>query len=127
LEVQGIANHQGVSRPGSRPHGVGGAPDADLSFVRLGVIWANQPIGNLFVCAYRPAAGDCHPARPGTESLPPNRKILAISMAIDGGPKRLTETADAAGRWAIAYGAGRYALACQQDPSIDPSRFHPIP
>lgn len=152
---------------------VGVAPDADLYVVGLGLIWANQPIGNLFAAARRAA----HTGQPQAiairrilelnRRLPRDRKIRAISMAIGWGPRWLSDTTaaveeargagifvssldlaatpvgpvriassagpdryitvDAAGSWSIAYWAGRYALACQQDPSIDPNRFRPIP
>jgi subtilisin family serine protease len=45
-----------------------------------------------------------------------------VRIASAAGPDRYI-TAGAAGSWSIAYWAGRYALACQQNPSMTPERF----
>ena len=45
-----------------------------------------------------------------------------VRIASGAAPDRYL-TAGAAGSWAIAYWAGRFALACQQDPSMTPERF----
>jgi subtilisin family serine protease len=148
---------------------VGVAPEADLYFVGLGVNWARQPLGNLFVAGLRAVHSGQHQAiairriLELNRRLEPNRKIRVISMSIGWGPPWLSQTAAAveearragifvsaldsgiarygpvriasaagpdryitvgpAGSWSIAYWAGRYALACQQDPSMTPDRF----
>jgi hypothetical protein len=45
-----------------------------------------------------------------------------VRIASAAAPDRYL-TVGAAGSWAMAYWAGRYALACQQDPSMTPERF----
>ena len=149
---------------------VGVAPDADLYFIGLGVIWANQPFGSWFAAPSRAAHAGQHQALAIrrileiNQRLEPDRKIRVISMSIGWGPKWLRSgtagavdearragilvssldlgaapygpvriasaaapdryiTVGAAGSWSMAYWAGRYALACQQDPSMTPERF----
>jgi hypothetical protein len=151
---------------------VGVAPEADLYFVGLGMIWSREPIGNLFV-AFRRATHTGMPLALAirrilemSRRLPPGRRIRVMSISVGGGPRLFglnqTEAAMAearqagifvstldlhpgrlgpvtvaspagpeayttfkqpAGSWAIAYWAGRYALACQEDPSMTPERF----
>jgi subtilisin family serine protease len=48
--------------------------------------------------------------------------IGPVNTASPLGPEAYTTQAPAVS-WAIAYWAGRYALACQEDPSITPERF----
>ena len=48
--------------------------------------------------------------------------IGPVNMASPLGPEAYT-TYPPAVSWAIAYWAGRYALACQEDPSMTPERF----
>jgi subtilisin family serine protease len=143
---------------------VGVAPEADLYFVGLGMNWAREPLGNLFVAVRRAA----HTGMPlplairrileMNRRLEPGRKIRAISISIGGyggdavaearaagifisnidlrlapigpvtiaspaGPESYTTHKRPAGSWAIAWWAGRYALACQEDPSMTPERF----
>jgi subtilisin family serine protease len=148
---------------------VGVAPEADLYFVGLGVIWANQPVGSWFAAPGRAVHTGQHQALAIRRILEINRrletdrKIRVISMSIGWGPRWLSDTAaavdearrvgilvstidlgaprygpvriasaaapdryitvGAAGSWSMAYWAGRYALACQQDPSMTPERF----
>jgi subtilisin family serine protease len=148
---------------------VGVAPDADLYFIGLGAIWANQPIGSWLAAPARGIHAGQHQALAirrileMNRRLEPDRKIRVISMSIGWGPKWLGSTAaaveearragilvssldlgaapygpvriasaaaperyitvGAAGSWSMAYWAGRYALACQQDPSMTPERF----
>jgi subtilisin family serine protease len=148
---------------------VGVAPDADLYFVGLGMIWSNMPIGSWLAAPSRAIHAGQHQALAirrileMNRRLEPDRKIRVISMSIGWGPAGLRDTAAAleearrdgifvstaaldappygpvriasadapdryttavaAGSWAIAYWAGRYALACQQDPSMTPARF----
>jgi hypothetical protein len=148
---------------------VGVAPEADLYFVGLGVIWANQPIGSWFAAPARAIHSGQHQAiairriLDINRRLEPDRKIRVISMAAGWGPRWLSDTnvavdearragifvstmdlgaspygpvrvasgtapdryltAGAAGSWAMAYWAGRYALACEQDPSMTAERF----
>jgi len=45
-----------------------------------------------------------------------------VRIASAAAPDRYL-TVGAAGSWSMAYWAGRYALPCQQDPSITPERF----
>ena len=45
-----------------------------------------------------------------------------VRIASPEGPDRYS-IAPAAGSWTIAYWAGRYALSCQQNPSMTPERF----
>lgn len=45
-----------------------------------------------------------------------------VRIASAAAPDRYL-TVGAAGSWAMAYWAGRFALACQQDPSMTPDRF----
>jgi subtilisin family serine protease len=54
--------------------------------------------------------------------LPFLKPLGPVRIASAAGPDRYV-TAGPAGSWAIAYWAGRYALACQQDPSMTPERF----
>ncbi len=148
---------------------VGVAPEADLYFIGVGVIWSNQPIGSWFAAPARAIHAGQHQALAIrrileiNRRLEPDRKIRVISMSIGWGPKWLSHTAAAveearragmlvssldlgafpygpvriaaatapdryitvgpAGSWSMAYWAGRYALACQQDPSITPESF----
>jgi len=148
---------------------VGVAPEADLYFIGLGVIWANQPVGSWFAAPARAIHAGQHQALAIrrileiNRRLEPDRKIRVISMSIGWGPKWLSSTAAAveearragilvasldlgaapygpvriagaaapdryitvgpAGSWSMAYWAGRYALACRQDPSMTPERF----
>jgi len=148
---------------------VGVAPEADLYFVGLGLIWARQPLGNWFAALVRGAHAGQHQALAIrrileiNRRLDPDRKIRAISMSIGPGARWLNQTADAveearregifvsaldlgaapfgpvriasaaspdeylvygpAGSWAIAYWAGRYALAWQEDHAMTPARF----
>ena len=148
---------------------VGVAPEAELYFIGLGVIWANQPIRSWFAAPARAIHAGQHQALAIrrileiNRRLEPDRKIRVISMSIGWGPKWLSSTAaaveearrsgimvssldlgaapygpvriasaaapdryitvGAAGSWSMAYWAGRYALECQQDPSMTPERF----
>ncbi len=150
---------------------LGVAPESDLYFTGLGLIWARQPIGNWFVAARRAThigqsqAVAIRRILEMNRRLPPERKIRVISMSIGWGPpvpllndtKAAVEeargagifvaslelrarpfgpvkiasaagperyiTVGAAGSWSIAYWAGRYALACQQDRAMTPERF----
>jgi len=148
---------------------VGVAPEADLYYIGLGVIWKNMPIGSWFAAPARAIHAGQHQAIAIRRILEINRRleadrrIRAISMAAGWGPAWLSGTAaaveearragilvssldlgaapygpvriasaaapdryitvGAAGSWSMAYWAGRYVLACQQDPSISPARF----
>jgi subtilisin family serine protease len=144
----------------------GVAPEADLYFVGLGMIWSREPLGNLSVALRRAA----HTGMPiplairrileMNRRLPRDRKIRAVSISIGGGsslrsaiaearrggifvsaldlnagrlgpvtvaspvgPEAYTTFTEPAESWAIAYWAGRYALACQEDPAMTPDRF----
>jgi subtilisin family serine protease len=55
---------------------------------------------------------DLHPAPMGP-----------VTIASPAGPEAYTTHQRPAGSWAIAWWAGRYALACQEDPSMTPERF----
>jgi hypothetical protein len=46
-----------------------------------------------------------------------------VTIASPGGPDAYTTHQRPAGSWAIAWWAGRYALACQEDPCMTPERF----
>jgi subtilisin family serine protease len=46
-----------------------------------------------------------------------------VTIASPAGPDAYTTHKRPAGSWAIAWWAGRYALACQEDPSMTPERF----
>ena len=46
-----------------------------------------------------------------------------MTVASPAGPDAYTTCKEPAVSWAIAYWAGRYALACQEDPSMTPERF----
>ncbi len=59
------------------------------------------------------SAIDLHPAPMGP-----------VTIASPAGPDAYTFHQRPAGSWAIAWWAGRYALACQEDPSMTPERFH---
>lgn len=80
---------------------VGVAPEADLYFVGLGLIWARQPLGNWFIAAWRathlglPQAVAIRRILEMNRRLEPDRKIRAISMAISWGPPGLSGTAEA--------------------------------
>jgi subtilisin family serine protease len=50
-------------------------------------------------------------------------RLGPVTVASPAGPAAYTTFKVPAGSWAIAYWAGRYALACQQDPSMTPARF----
>jgi subtilisin family serine protease len=58
------------------------------------------------------SAIDLHPAPMGP-----------VTIASPAGPEAYTSHQRPAGSWAIAWWAGRYALACQEDPSMTPERF----
>jgi subtilisin family serine protease len=148
---------------------VGVAPEADIYFVGVGMIWNREPLGNWFVAARRalhtgqtlPLA--IHRILELNRQLPEGRKIRVISISVGGGselfsaiaearraglfvsaldlhlkplgfatfasptaPDAYTTHATPAGSWAIAHLAGRYALACQQDPTMTPGRFRAI-
>jgi len=59
------------------------------------------------------SAIDLHPA-----------PIGPVTIASPAGPEAYTTHQRPAASWAIAWWAGRYALACQEDPSMTPERFH---
>jgi len=59
------------------------------------------------------SAIDLHPA-----------PIGPVTIASPAGPDAYTSHQRPAVSWAIAWWAGRYALACQEDPSMTPERFH---
>lgn len=139
---------------------------ADLYFVRVGMIWAREPIGNWWVAACRALHfGQTLPLAIRrvlelNRRLPVNRRIRALSLSIGGGrafqqaidearreghfvsafdlrlprlgpltfaspaaPDAYTTYDVPAGSWAIAHMAGRYALACEEDPGMTPERF----
>ncbi len=150
---------------------VGVAPEADLYFVGLGLLWAGpqMPWGNWFMAAHRvthigqPLPNAIRRILEMNRTLPPNHRIRAVSISI--GFTRWTEAASkaaieearrsgvfvsavdlgfepygpvtvasptapdayvtypAAGSWSIAYWAGRYVLACQDDPNLTPGGF----
>ncbi len=52
--------------------------------------------------------------------LPP---LGPVTIASPVAPDAYTTHATPAGSWAIAHMAGRYALACQQEPGMTPERF----
>ena len=143
---------------------VGVAPEADLYFVGLGMIWSREPWGDWFVAARRsvhtgmPLALSIRRILEMNRRLEADRKIRVISISIGGGaeeaiaearnaglfvataalglepygpvtiaspagPDAYTTHGQPAGSWAIAHAAGRYALACQEDPAMTPERF----
>ena len=150
---------------------VGVAPEADLYFVGLGLLWAGpqMPWGNWFVAADRaahigqPLPIAIHRILEMNRRLAPDRRIRAISISIgltrwtQAGAKAAFEEArragvfvsavdlglepygpvtvasptapdayatyPAAGSWAMAYWAGRYILASQDDPNMTPGAF----
>ena len=150
---------------------IGVAPEADLYFVGLGLLWPSQqmPWGNWFVAARRathigqPLPIAIHRILELNRRLAPEHRIRAISISI--GLTRWTEamakatfeearrtgvfvsavdlglqpygpvtvasptapdayaTYPAAGSWSIAYWAGRYILAYQENPNLTPGAF----
>jgi hypothetical protein len=148
---------------------VGVAPEADLYFVGLGMIWSGEPIGNWFAAAPRAvhtgqAVGlAIRRVLEMNRRLGPDRKIRAISLAVGVGIRWLDErnvaiaqaraqgifvsepdlhprpfgpvlvaspaatdaytSAGPAPSWAIAYWAGRYVLAVQENPALTPEAF----
>lgn len=145
---------------------VGVAPEADLYFIGVGMIWDKEPLGNWFT-AFRRAVhyGQTLPLAIRrilelNRHLPTDRKIRVLSLSVGGGDSFLQAIREArteglfvsafdlhlsrlgpttfacpagvaaytthdtpAGSWAIAHMAGRYALACQEDPGMTPERF----
>jgi hypothetical protein len=150
---------------------VGVAPEADLYFVGLGLLWAGPQMswGNWFVAARRaahigqPLPIAIHRILELNRRLAADRRIRAISIAIGltrwneagaiaafeearragvfvsavdlrlepYGPVTVASptapdayvTYPAAGSWSIAYWAGRYIVASQDDPNMTPSAF----
>jgi len=148
---------------------IGVAPEADLYFVGLGMIWADAPIGNWFAAAPRAVhtgqtvALAIRRVLEINRRLEADRKIRAISLAVGVGikwleqrdaaiaearaqgifvsdpdlhprafgPVRIASPAAAGAftsagpstSWAIAYWAGRYVLAYEENPSISPEEF----
>jgi len=80
---------------------VGVAPEAELYFIGLGVIWANQPIGSWFAAPARAIHAGQHQAMAirrileMNRRLEPGRKIRVISMSLGWGPQWLSSTAAA--------------------------------
>lgn len=145
---------------------VGVAPQADLYFVGVGMIWAREPVGNWWIAARRALhSGQTLPLAIRrivelNRRLPADRRIRALSLSVGGGrafeeaiaearreglfvsafdlrlprmgpltfaspaaPDAYTTHDVPAGSWAIAHLAGRYALACDEDPAMTPERF----
>jgi hypothetical protein len=145
---------------------LGVAPEADLYFIGVGMIWDKEPLGN-WLTAFRRAVhfGQTLPLAIRrilelNRRLPAHRKIRVLSLSVGGGssflqaihearrdglfvsafdlglprlgptsfasptaPDAYTTHETPAGSWAIAHLAGRYALACQEDPQMTPERF----
>jgi hypothetical protein len=52
-------------------------------------------------------------------------RLGPVKVASPAGVRAYTTFTQPVGSWAVAYWAGRYALACQEDPSMTPDRFLP--
>lgn len=145
---------------------VGVAPEADLYFVGVGMVWSREPPGNWFKALRRSVhTGQTLPMAirrvlEMNRRLPDDRKIRVLSLSVGAGeaffqaidearreglfvaaidlklprlgpvtiaaptaPDAYTTHETPAGSWAIAHMAGRYALACQEDPAMTPRRF----
>ena len=50
-------------------------------------------------------------------------RLGPVTIASPAAPDAYTTHETPAGSWAIAHMAGRYALACQEDPRMTPERF----
>jgi subtilisin family serine protease len=85
---------------------VGGGPDLP-GLNEASAVIAEARSAGIFVSAI-----DLHP-----------KPLGPVTIASPAGPNAYAIHAQPAGSWAIAYWAGRYALACQEDPSMTPDRF----